>query len=387
MTIAFIFDEDFRGFEGLSGYRIRDVIFASGILQNSGRHLKISIGSLIVAPIGFGNNKPVSRDEVIVRYARILSHPTKNELKKMLLAEAANRGALFSWVIQNIDSATCDRLHRMFKSSAGYLGYQEPDFAYGPHLAVYRNSMVTHYRVFGRQCNIFYTMNNIEEAETGEAEYLVSKGFFDKVELEDYGARGTVFDDFDTLELHQGIKQFHGLLSGIFSDAPDDADEMIMLLEEYSPRLFITLVSATNTFLRARNIEDFAQVAASLRRYLEQLSDVLFPARKGKVYEMEVGRAQHKNRILAFMKENWKGDDLEFDMLTKEVFRLFDEVNAVLHSDQVKERLEKCLTDLVKFTLRLLNLQAPGSADAYAPYQAFVDRFIASWKGKVDTNN
>src|SRR5258706_11411296 len=119
-------------------------------------------------------------------------------------------------------------------------------------------------------------MGSKEEGSV-ESEELKALGFTD-VDWEDTGGHGTIFDDYDTLEHFRRVQAFQRMVSAYLPDGEDGADELVLMLEDLNPRLFGTLGAMARALESVTHQEDLAQVGVSARRYMEQLSDVLFPA-------------------------------------------------------------------------------------------------------------
>ncbi|WP_458048824.1 hypothetical protein [Paraburkholderia strydomiana] len=65
--------------------------------------------------------------------------------------------------------------------------------------------MIHYCRIVGRSCMLSYTMGEEDDRDECEAESLLGAGF-EKIDWEDRGARDTIFDDFDTLEHFQKVR-------------------------------------------------------------------------------------------------------------------------------------------------------------------------------------
>ncbi|HMK06144.1 MAG TPA: hypothetical protein VK476_01355, partial [Flavobacterium sp.] len=198
------------------------------------------------------------------------------------------------------------------------------------------------------------------------------------VSWEDYGARQTVFDDYDTLEHFSQVKTFQELIGARLSGGKDEAEEIAMLIEDLNPKLFNALGAAVRTLSVATNEEDFAQVGLSARRYLEQLADVLFPPRNVLLNGRKVGKAEYRNRIWAYIVESFSvnKDEEAIKSIGKETDRLVDEVNAILHSAKDFERTLTCFVDLAKLTILLLSLPSEKSRNAYVAYASNMEKLL-----------
>jgi hypothetical protein len=248
----------------------------------------------------------------------------------------------------------------------------EVDYCYGPHLALFRNSMVTRYRIEGTSCRVFFSMGEEDDRPKHQLIAMRKLGYTD-VGWEDRGAHGTIFDDFDTLEHFQRIANFRKAVTPHLAGGADEAFELVMVLEDLNPQLFNALGAGVAALERAKNEEDIAQAAISCRRYMERLADVLFPARSSDHNGRKVGKDQYRNRLWAFIADNAPGNLARMTGLGKEVDRLIAEFNAGLHSDQEKSRLLRALADAATFTAALLALNP---SEARKPYFAHQKRMF-----------
>ena len=163
-----------------------------------------------------------------------------------------------------------------------------------------------------------------------------------------------------------------------------------MMLEDSNPRLFDTLGAAVRAVNRAQNAEEIAQVGLSGRRYIEQLADVLFAPSDIKEDGRSVTKAKFKNRIWAFIKKftplSETNRDNEIQCLGKEVDRLIDEVNALVHGDQDKTRALRILFDLAKLTASLLQLNPAATRNPYDAFNQSMLDFIEKSRFDSESN-
>jgi hypothetical protein len=153
-----------------------------------------------------------------------------------------------------------------------------------------------------------------------------------------------------------------------------------MLIEDLNPKLFNSLGAGVKVLQHAKNEEDYAQVALSARRYIEQLADVLFPARN-EIYEgRKVGNAEYKNRIWAFISDSVPNNDSQknekVNLIGKELDRLINQTNAILHSAKEKEAVMNCFIDLAKLSILLLTLPSNGVRNSYYAFNENISDFF-----------
>lgn len=381
MQIAVLFDSDHPQYGGVYGWAIRDRILSTGIIQNSGRHVKVKIGDVLI----YSNAKSKSDYELIAEHT-YFSHSWQLLLSTKLRATYL-KSTVFAWVIQNVDETTARQLHTILLTDDAYLGMHGVDLTNAAHLALYRNSLIGKYRIKGKSCRIFYLMGEVYGNDESEPAELKALGFTD-IGWEDKGAHGTIFDDYDTPDHFSRVESFRKMIS---NDLPDWADELVLILEDLSPRLLSTLGAVARTLETATHEEDFAQVGVSARRYIEQLSNVLFPPLKDQYKGMDVTRSEFKNRLLAYIdqaipdEETGKAERL--NQIRKELGRVLDEVNAAVHGTPDKSRVIKTISDLASLSAVLLQLNPEMARNPYFAFNANITNFLKDVLRDERSNN
>lgn len=286
---------------------------------------------------------------------------------------------MYCWVIENIDEATARRLHVALLADAGYFGMHAVDLTNAVHLALYRNSLVSTYRIKGRSCHLFFSMGDEGGNDLSEPDELRRLGF-KVVDWEDSGAHGTGLDHFDTLEHFERVEDFRSLVSLNAPGGENQADELVLMLEDLSPRLFSTLGACARALKLSAHEEDLAQAGLSARRYLEQLADALFPSRDTPFKGRSVTHEKYKNRLWAYIDSSIPDDDIakgeRLAALGKEVDRLIKEVNATLHGTSNKNRLSQSLSDIAALSAALLQLNPEEARKPYFAFHANIIHFI-----------
>ncbi len=117
---------------------------------------------------------------------------------------------------------------------------------------------------------------------------------------------------------------------------------------------------------------------------MEQLADVLFPAREAKRNGRSLGKAAYRNRLWAFAEDNCAGVSVRRDELGKEIDRLVEELNGGLHSRWTKERILKAFPDAAHLTVNLLALNPE---EARKPYHACNERTARIFQGEPEPSN
>ena len=197
---------------------------------------------------------------------------------------------------------------------------------------------------------------------------------------EDMGARRTIFDNFYTLDHFARVEDFKRVFARIKGLDRDRASDLALTLEELHPRLFDALASAARALERAETPEDLAQSALSGRRFLEQLADYLFPPRTTPWNGRQVGRAQYRNRLWAYLEQT--SDELKIDKtstlaaLGTEADRLVELFNAGLHADPIRDKVESAFRDLVLWLTNVIDLSPTHARRPYLAYEGELKNFM-----------
>lgn len=366
MNAAFLFDSGWFDRDINYAKAANSLLFKTGVVQASGRHMKMGFGDVL------SWDTKLHTPELLNRH--VYSSPTWERLSRRKLETTYNRAAVYAIVFHNMTLDIAEQLHSALVRHAAYLGALEVDFTHGPHLVLFRAYIGTRYRVQGDTCRIFYAMGDKENSAFPEDLAEARRFGFADVDWEDDGARGTIFDDYDTLEHFEQLKEFKDGLAPLLKGGADEASDLVFILEDLTPRLIWTLAAAFNALGRARNEEDIAQAAISGRRFLEQLADALFPARSELVAGRDVSAPRYRNRIWAFLAQHATQDVVQ--QLGKELDRLDGEFNAGLHSKRDRERLEGYFADLAIILRDLLMLDPSAARKPYYAHQAKIMQFF-----------
>lgn len=381
MRIAVLFNSDHPQYGGVYGWTIRDRILSTAVIQNSRRHVKVKIGDVLI----YSKAKSKTDYERIAEHT-YFSHPWQLLLSTKLRATYL-KSTVFAWVIQNVNETTARQLHTALLTDDAYLGMHGVDLTNPAHLILYRNSLIGKYRIREKSCRIFYSMGEEDGKDESEPDELKALGFTD-VGWEDKGAHGTIFDDYDTPDHFSRVEAFRRMISNVL---PDGADELVLILEDLSPRLFSTLGAVARALEIATHEEDLAQVGVSARRYIEQLSDALFPPRVEKYKGMDVTRNEFKNRLLAYIDQAIPNEETgkteRWNQLRKELGRVLDEVNAAVHGTPDKARVSKAISDLALLSAVLLQLNPEMARNPYFAFNESITNFLKDALRDVRSNN
>lgn len=369
MNVALLFNSDDPKYDGVYGDPIRNTVFHLGIVQASNRHMKVAVGDVLI----YGNVKTWAEYDALTE--RVYFAGKWSELLLDRLRATFRKATVYALTFENMTREIALALHEALKPEESYLGLLEVDFAYGPHLVLFRNSMVELYRIEGTTCRVFYTMSEEDARDDYEPEAMRQVGFSD-VDWEDRGAHKTIFDEFDTLEHFRRVAAFRDTVAPLMPGGDDDASQLVMVLADLNPSLFNALGAAVRALGQAQTVEDVAQAATSGRRYLEQLADVLFPPRAGAYNGRKVGRAEYRNRIWAYIADNVGSDAGRLSALGGEADRLIEEFNAGLHADRLKQAVLRALADAGVLTAALLALDPLASRKPYYAYESRIIEFF-----------
>lgn len=365
MIIALLFDWSAYEQSGNYWHEIRRAVFGTDIVQRSGRHMKLSIGDVLVG-IKSGQDPEA-----------LFNAAFNNSDWCQFYGERVQNGfpTVFGMVFDNMPRELAAELHESLSDHRGYMGTLSVHLEFPPHLALYRNRLPPHYRLQGRRLRSFYSMGNMDGCDEHDLNDMRSLGYSD-LDFEDTGAGRTILDDFDTPRHFARVAAFRSLLSGELAGGEDAAYELAMLLEDLSPRLFNALGAAAERLSDAENEEEVAQVALSGRRYLEQLADALYPPTDNLRNGRPLTKNAYKNRLWAFVEEAVEEDASRLSPVGKEIDRVVAEANAGLHADRPKERVASAICDAAKLTATLFALNPDAAKNGYLAYADSLRAFV-----------
>lgn len=373
MQIAVLFDEQSPDHEFHAGHTAFQSILGSGILQRSGRRLIVRAGTVLL-----NHGDPALREQ---RVEELFFSDSWRLLDANRLRHTLRSSAIFAWVISNIDRVNATRLHASLSAESTYLGLLAVDLSVSAQLVMYRLQLAQVLRIEGRSCNLFWRAFDSDSKDFGMFEDLKSAGFTN-VEWEDIGARGTIFDDYDTPDHFSRIEALRLVLSQTLERGTDDADDLLLVLEDLNPRLAATLGTAAGSFLQGRSEEDFAQVGLSARRYCSQLADSLFPPRPEPFNGRDVSEEKVKNRLWAYVEEQLGGPNADLDRLQgfgRNIDRVLEEANIALHGTVTRERAQSLLIDLALLSAVLLALAPESNRNPYFAYSPRISEMVTEW--------
>ena len=365
MIIAFLFN--WRAYHHEENYWeiIREAVFAPGIVQRSDRHMKLSIGDVLVG---------IERgQDAEALYSAAFARSEWRLVEEDRLIDGFP--TIFGMVFENMPRALASELGEALLPHEGYLGAISVHFEYKPHLALYRSRLPPQYRLHGTRLRSFYFMGNQDGCDPSDLEDMKSLGFTD-VAFEDSGLSRTILDDFDTSRHFERVAAFRELLLNTINAKEDDVHQLTMLLEDLSPKLFNALGAAAERLAYAENEEDVAQVAISGRRYMEQLADALFPATDTPRGKRTLNKAAYKNRLWTFVEDHTANAPDRRLKIGNEIDRVVNYLNSAVHSARPKEQVAALVCDAAMLTATLFSLAPEMIRNGYLAYTESLRAFV-----------
>lgn len=378
MNVAFLFNSDHSSLGGYYGPPVMDSILSTGVLQNSARQMRVSIGDILTHMAGSqGSSDPRSFIENLCNELYQPIHFDRLDYKQLSATHAT--AVVFCWIFQNMTMSIAQALHDGLKHDPSYLGAMDVDFALPLHLSFFRNKLIEAYRLNGVNCTVFYEMGENEDPDILVKDGFSHHGFI--VSYEDQGARRTIFDRYDTLEHFKRVESFKKFFAELPNLNSDYASNLAHSLEELHPKLFDAFAAAARTLDRAETDEDLAQAALSGRRLLEKTADYLFPPQSKCWNGRKVGAAEYKNRLWAYIEQTLlKSSGFDATILKRlgdEADRLVELFNTGLHASSTREDVEVAFRDLVIWLSNVIDLDPASARDPYLAYEDEIYQVVA----------
>jgi hypothetical protein len=274
--------------------------------------------------------------------------------------DAFEREDVFALVSEGLAPADAavidDRLHAW----PGYLGSFQLQRGEPLHEALYLMSLPARYEVDRRTVwrLVDPAADEDEQGLAGLAEHLGPHG------IEQVSAKTSLIETMVDPYHNPEFSKMAGRLELRLSSHLDSVVSAIMVrARESDPRLVEALDAAMGTLDSHINREQLAQVAISCRRFLERLADAVYPPKPEPVGGRKVGKAEYKNRLWAFAKEQLGPGDVEAaEQIGKRVDAITMAANKGLHGDPSIDEIRQLVVDLTFLTYELLKLTPP---DAY----------------------
>lgn len=370
MNIAFLFNSDHPSLGSFYGDQVMDRILSARVLQGANRHMRVSYGDILTYMAAARSSTPTT--DYLVMLCRAVYQPKHFDFLIHDRLEATHgKATVFCWVFQNMTASIGKALHTKLRRKKSYLGAMDVDFSEHLHLYFFRNSLSEKYRLYADRWTIFYDMGQNDDPDIELREKLERSGF--SIDYEDSGARGTIFDNYDTLEHFKRVEDFKKVFSGFKDLDADYASDLALSLEELHPKLFNAFAAAARTLERAETEEDYAQAALSGRRLLERIADYLFPPREEMWNQRKVGRPEYRNRLWAYIEQTTTEltitDPNILTTLGKEADRLVELFNIGLHANPTEDKVKAAFSSLLIWLSNVINLSPEAARRPYLAYE------------------
>lgn len=301
------------------------------------------------------------------------------------LLEVIARRTIAAFVIQGLAARDSRLIDEKLRSIRGYLGaiqVQPGEFSW----LLYDSSLPPRYRLIGPDLRLMYAAYEAEVEDNREFERVEEwrqRHLFERVQWEDTGAQGTFFDPYDNPDHAKLMGESEELVGEQLSRI---VDEIVLGIAKLDPRLVNQLHGALKAFDNLDNGDALAQVALSCRRLLERLADALYPAKAEKVDGRNVGQAEYRNRLWAYIKQSivsgTQRDVMSYTLA--DVGNRVDAINAVankgLHADLNAGEVQRLLVALLTLIYDLLTLVPLPLLTPSAPYSAGVSEVLQEMK-------
>jgi hypothetical protein len=128
MNIALLFNSDAPKYDGSYGGPIRRAVFGLWIIQASQRHMKVSVGDVLI----YSSSKTWTDYDTLTE--RIYFAGTWSLFLEKRLRKTFRKATVYALTFENMTKAIATKLHAALTSDDSYLGLMEVDYTYGPHL-------------------------------------------------------------------------------------------------------------------------------------------------------------------------------------------------------------------------------------------------------------
>lgn len=386
MNVAFLFNSDHAVFNGFYGLPILKMILETNILQKTSRNITISEGDILTFS-AIAKSKDRSYEAFYRLNKKVYSPSHFKNLIQPKLENISKKATVHCVYIKNILESSALLLNNKLIDYDPYLGSMDIDFNNTLHARFFEYSLIPKFRIFNKQCSIFYSMNEFEEIG-GEEEFRSEKEIFNKngfnVIYEDLGANGTIFDNYYANYEHLSrIQDFKDTFLNLHNITDDILNNVIVSLEELHPKLFNSFSAMARTFNRIETEEDIAQCSLSGRRFLEQLANYIFPPRKEPYNKRKVGKPEYKNRIWAYISDTIKNNSLDEELLQKigqPLDIVIKEFNRGLHGELSTSELSNAIEILLNFIIALVNISPQDIKKPYLAHQEEIETFMKELK-------
>src|SRR5215207_1662520 len=369
MQIAYHFNADsyVAASEPNGRWRVFEAVLAAVPTQR--RHVRLRLGDLVLHLYAAGSD--------LVRLAQALATESKTAWRTIDPEMFVELVATTSVVVAEVLGLTMrdaqildEELERRFGS--GYIGASEVDVRVDAHWVLYEQSLPDRYRIVGNEVRLLHTSDLLEaDPQTADLEYWRESRLFSSVDFEDIGVQKTLLDPFNSREHILRDAELEGLVGSQFAAV---VNETSLRTSDLDPRLNEALHAAFTVADRAETAEQLAQAALSCRRFLERLADSLFPAQDEEQNGRQLGRADYRNRLWAYVEDHVEGRNRQLVLSSlQDVGNRIDALDACVqrgvHGEELAaSELQRILVSLVGLTYDILTLAPPPLSQNLEPY-------------------
>lgn len=376
MNIAFFFNSNHKTLGDFYGHTIMEWILKTNILQSEKRNMRVCIGDILTA-FRCLNGEAVE----IKKLCSLVYEP--NIFDKLItdrLVKTHGNSTVFCWMFQNMTKEIAERIHEKLCDNEAYLGSMDVNFSNMAHYQYFKKCLPEDFRFHKNKISIFYYLGESEDIKDIAVEEIINNNNFE-FEYEDSGGRGTILDNYDTLEHFKRIDDFVDFSQkNMESLSRDDISDIVHAVEELHPKLFDGLASISRTLLRAETEEDLAQVSLSCRRLLKNVADSIFPAEKSLYKNMSVKKDKIKNRLFAYVDKSMTLNNIEDESVLENyrinINNVYDFFSEGVHSSKQTEEIRDKIIKLLLLLRDIFNINPKDIRNPYIPYELDIKDFV-----------
>lgn len=367
MKIAFHFDADHEDLGSFYGMPIRRAAFGAIVSSRTiDLHTKVfqgdillSIQTMDIENSGQGSIGSTNADRFIAAVQKLLDPGT--HIWMTFTDTTVNKlisGNVFVLLFESISFKDAQELDAILRKTPWYLGALQIDDTCEVHWVAYANAMIPSYRIIGRAIHIFWDGVIDDSKDFGHAEELHKIGF-KPVEFEALNGKFNIFDKYHDYHQARRVAELGNALS---DELAMMADQVLTRYSDAAPELSNKLWSAIQSFGRAEVVEDYAQVAASCRRVIEYVADMIFPPTPSQGGP-KLGPTHYRNRLLAFAdKERISDTNIDLictatSLLGEQLEKLSNLVNKGVHAEVARHEARRCLLRTIMALDDILSLK------------------------------
>ncbi len=378
MDIAYHFDADMLSAQYPNtqyNFPVLEKLFRSLLNTNfNNLNLKIFEGDLLVYEY-------VNTDKfnLLVNGILGIDFRTWRDINTDKLKKIMNSSVPYVVLLEGLSDHMRGYINHTFKSEESYIGAIQIIGANSIQWDFYKRSLSPHYRYVDKELRIFYTMG---EEDTRD-DYLETKWKqlpFGAVQWENLNARHTVFDAYEDFRHSVLLVRLNEILSSRLAQL---AEDILLRIGDLNPKLPPILYAAFKAFYSVQTPEEISQVAISCRRFIEELANTLYPAKKEQVKGRDVDASAYRNRLWAYIEERLEASKQTRDLVKtglKDLGSRIDKMdilaNKGAHNNITLLEVDRLLIALVIVTYDLLSLTPPPVEVPIEPHLSEIYKFI-----------